>query len=422
MITDVNEKSFSTHSLNDPRLLQILSAALKAVDPAEAVRRHIPTLEGNIHGLGIGKASIPMLTALAEAVPLSSALAISKHASSLNSNPFPVLVGSHPVPDSRSLEAGRLALEFVSHLNEDDTLICLISGGGSALVTVPYIPLEDLQTLTSLLLSCGAHIAEINILRRQLDAIKGGGLARATQAKVISLILSDVIGNPLETIASGLTVPDPTTKEDALAVLKKYDIEKKAPVSIIKFLESGSLLPNIQKQASGFHTIIGDNQLAAQAALEQAQREGLYAEILTNELQGEAREVGVMLARRLREELSNRQRPFCLIVGGETTVTINGDGEGGRNQELALAAVDELRGLENVLLISLATDGEDGPTDAAGAVVTGESAQRAEKLNLRAADHLSRNDAYPFFHALGDLIQTKPTGTNVNDLVFLVAL
>jgi hydroxypyruvate reductase len=424
MITDVNTNSFATHSLNDPRILRILSAALNAVDPAEAVRKNIPKLEGNIHGLGIGKASIPMLTALAEAMPLSSALAISKHASSLNSNLFPVLLGSHPIPDSRSLNAGQRVLEFVTSLHEDDILVCLISGGGSALVTAPTVPLEDMQTLTSLLLSCGARIDEINTLRRQLDKIKGGGLVRATKANVISLIFSDVIGNPLEAIASGPTVPDPTTKEDAIAVLQKYRIEEQTPGSIINFLESDSLLLNTEKHTTlpqSKNIIIGDNRIAAQVALEQAQHEGFDVEILTNGLQGEAREVGVMLAKRLCDETTKRPRPFCLIAGGETTVVVKGDGKGGRNQELALAAVDELRDMENVMLISLATDGEDGPTDAAGAVVTGESARRAESLGLRAADYLSRNDAYHFFHTLGDLIKTGPTGTNVNDLMLLFA-
>ncbi|NUQ86675.1 MAG: glycerate kinase [Anaerolineales bacterium] len=420
----MNAHRFATHSLTDLRIFRILSAALEAVDPYSAVKKHLPRITGNAHGLAIGKASIPMLTALAEAIPLSSALAISKHASGLNSSLFPVLLGGHPVPNLDSLRAGERALEFVAALSENDTLICLISGGGSALMTAPHegISLEDMQTLTSLLLSCGARIDEINILRRQLDRVKGGGLARATRAKVVSLILSDVIGNPLEAIASGPTVPDPTTREDAIAVLKKYGIEKNAPVSIVDFLESGRLLPPFRKQAPGVHIIVGDNELAAQAALEQAGREGFSAEILTNELQGEAREAGVVLAKRLREEAARRPRPFCLIAGGETTVTMRGKGKGGRNQELALAAVDELRGLENVMLVSLATDGEDGPTDAAGAVVTGETRQRAERLGLDAADHLSRNDAYAFFDALGDLIRTSPTGTNVNDLTFLFVI
>jgi len=421
---------FATHSLTDTRVLRILSAALEAVDPAEAVRKYLPSVTGNVYGLGIGKASIPMLTVLAEEIQLSGALAISKHDSGLSRELFPVILGSHPIPDSRSLEAGQRVLEFVSSLDEEDTLICLISGGGSALVTAPYegITLEDMQELTALLLSCGARIDEINTLRRHLDRLKGGGLARATKAKIISLILSDVIGNPLEAIASGPTVPNPTTNADALEILKKYNLEKKIAKSILHALESGSslhsqgVLPLSHKQASGSRNIIiGDNRLAAQAALEQAEREGFHAEILTNELQGEAREVGSALAKTLRVEITKRPRPFCLIAGGETTVTIQGNGKGGRNQELALAAVDELGYLENVLLIFLATDGDDGPTDAAGAVATGESARRAESLGIDAAGHLSRNDAYVFFDALGDLIRTGPSGTNVNDLMFLIA-
>lgn len=433
----MNANRFATHSLTDPRVRQILSSTLKAVDPADAVRAHLPNVKGKVHGLGIGKASIPMLTALAEAIPLSSTLAISKHASSASSsdyrpplsaslNLFPILLGGHPIPNMDSFRAGERALEFVSALKEDDTLVCLISGGGSALMTAPRdgISLEDMQTLTSLLLASGACIDEINILRRQLDRVKGGGLARATKAKVISLILSDVIGNPLEAIASGPTYPDPTTKEDALAVLKKYKIKDQTPKSILDYLtvvtslESERLLAPLEVT----NLIVGDNQLAANAAMEQAQREGFHAEILMNELQGEAREIGIMLAKRLRDDVSKRPHPFCLIAGGETTVTIIGNGKGGRNQELALAAVGGLRDLKNVMLISLATDGEDGLTDAAGAVVTGESARRAESLGLRASDYLSRNDAYSFFDEMGDLIQTGPSGTNVNDLVFLITL
>ena len=422
----MNANRFATHSLTDPRILRILSSALKAGDPADAVRKYLPIIKGIVHGLGIGKASIPMLTALAEEVPLSSALAISKHASSLDRKLFPVLLGGHPIPNIDSLRAGERALEFVSALHEDDTLVCLISGGGSALMTAPRegISLEDLQTLTSLLLASGARIDEINTLRRQLDRVKGGGLARAAKANVISLILSDVIGNPLEAIASGLTYPDPTTSEDALAVLKKYQIEGQVPRSILDYLAVASSQTSERFLASleVTNTVVGDNRLASIAAMEQAQHEGFHTEILTNDLQGEASEIGRTLARRLRNDASKRQHPFCLIAGGETTVTIKGNGKGGRNQELALAAVDEIRDMENVMLISLATDGEDGPTDAAGAVVTGESARRAESLGLFAPDYLSRNDAYLFFDKMGDLIRTGPSGTNVNDLVFLIAL
>ena len=419
---------FAARSLRDPRLLRILAAALAAVDPAKAVRRSLPPLSGNVYGLGIGKAAIPMLTALAEAIPLSGALAISKHASPLDRSLFPVLLGGHPLPNLDSLRAGEAALQFVSALREKDTLVCLLSGGGSALMTAPSIPLEDLQTLTSLLLSCGARIDEINILRRQLDRVKGGGLARATKAKVISLILSDVIGNPLEAIASGPTSPNPTTSEDALAIIEKYFPHSAAETqrdrevlnSVTQWLRASQPAETAYDFSRVQNIIIGDNRVAAVAAMEQAKREGFEAEVLTNELQGEAREAGVMLARRLKEERSKRERPFCLIAGGETTVTLRGGGKGGRNQELALAAVEELQGLENAMLISLATDGEDGPTDAAGAVVTGETFQRGKRLGLDAAGFLSRNDAYHYFEALGDLIRSGPTGTNVNDLVFLV--
>lgn len=425
MITDMDANRFATHSLTDERVLRILFSALEAVDPYKAVQKHFPQLAGRVYGLAIGKASIPMLTALAEQYPLSGALAISKHASSSTPKLFPVFLGSHPIPDSRSLEAGQRVLDFVSALHEEDTLVCLISGGGSALVTAPYdgITLEDMQVLTSWLLSCGARIDEINTIRRSLDQVKGGGLARATKAKVISLILSDVIGNPLEAIASGPTFPNPTTNADALKILKKYKIDERVSGAVLQTLASDSLLSDPQQQTFRVQNlIIGDNRLAAQAALEQAQREGFTAEILTNELQGEAREVGVMLVNHLRVSAEQMTRPFCLIAGGETTVTLEGNGKGGRNQELALAAMHELKGLKNVMLIALATDGEDGPTDAAGAVVTGESAQRAESLGLDAADHLSRHDAYVCFDTLGDLLKPGPSGTNVNDLVFLIGL
>ena len=427
----MDSNRFATHSLKDPRILRILSAALTAVDPFDAVQEHLPEIAGRVYGLGIGKAAVPMMDALAARIQLSGGLAITKFAPRDASGSYPVIEGGHPIPDARSLHAGERVLEFVSSLNEDDTLVCLISGGGSALVTAPYegISLEDLQSLTSLLLSCGARIDEINTIRRHLDRIKGGGLARETKAKIISLILSDVIGNPLEAIASGPTAPDPTTSEDALAILEKYLITESRRHGDL-FLNSmtqclrGSenIRPKDFDLSRVQNIIIGDNRLAALAALEQAEREGFHAEILTNELQGEAREVGVKLAKQLREEISKRPRPFCLIAGGETTVTIKGNGKGGRNQELALASVEELKDMQNVMLISLATDGDDGPTDAAGAVVTSDSAQRAESLGLSAADHLSRNDAYPFFAALGDLIKTGPTGTNVNDLIFLFAL
>jgi len=349
--------------------------------------------------------------------------------------PASIIESGHPVPDARSLAAGEAALEFVSALLEDDLLVCLISGGGSALMTAPTVPLEDLQAFTSALLACGARIDEINTLRRHLDRVKGGGIARATKARVLSLILSDVVGSPLEAIASGPTAPDLTTKDDAIAIIRKYELS--VPPSIHHALSSNPETP--KSDAPIFsrvqNVIVGDNVLAAKAALAQTQKEGFHAEYLGSNWQGEAREVGLELAKKLRVTTTSQSRPFCLIASGETTVTLStrpstkppkiggsAQGTGGRNQELALAAVPELAGLENSLLISLATDGEDGPTDAAGAVVNGETLQRAEAFGLDVAGHLSRNDSYSFFERLDDLLKVGPTGTNVNDLIFLLSL
>jgi hydroxypyruvate reductase len=383
---------FRTHTLRDERILRILAAALNAVEPGKIVKDFLAKTKLPSHKqiflLGIGKASEAMTFSAAHVLTdFSDALIVTKHASFPSRERVTVIEAGHPIPDSHSLAAGQAALDFVSRLNEDDLLICLISGGGSALVSAPKdgITLEEIQSQTKKLLANGATIHEINNLRKQLDRIKGGGLARATKAKVVSLILSDVIGNSLETIASGLTV-DATLGE------------------------------HVQ------NFIVGDIQVAAQAARDQAIAEGFESEILDLQIQGEAREIGLQLAKRLKVERRKRTNKFCLIAGGETTVTIQGDGKGGRNQELALSAVKELSGVENILFISLATDGDDGPTDSAGAVVNGESRQRAEKFGMFTPAYLSRNDAYNFFNPLGDLIQCGYTGTNVNDLIFLIGL
>jgi len=419
MITEMNAFSFATHSLHDARILRILAAALDAVEPGAAVRRALadrllPNAE-RIFGLAVGKAALPMLDALTGLVPLESGLAIPKHASSPSPSLYSIMEGGHPVPDERSLAAGQAALKFVSQLTRDDLLICLISGGGSALMTAPRVPLADLQTLTSALLACGARIDEINSLRRHLDRVKGGGLARAANgARILSLILSDVVGSPLEAIASGPTAPDPTTCEDARAVIQKYKLN--VPASIMQALEE-TLKPGDALFSRVENTLIASNEIAVRAALTQAEREGFHVNLLTTNLQGEAREVGVELAAKLRK---SKQTSEVFIAGGETTVTLQSNpGRGGRNQELALAAVPVLAGMKDVLFLSLATDGEDGPTDAAGAVVTGESAHRAESLGLDAAASQSRHDAYPFFAALDDLIRIGPTGTNVNDLILM---
>lgn len=403
----------------------ILSAMFSAVEPGAAVKKYV--LENplpkakRIFSFGLGKAACAMTSALADSTSLTNSLIITKHASPLNVEPVTVIEGDHPIPGNSSLKAGVAALKFVSQLTQDDLLICLISGGGSALMTAPRVPLADLQILTSALLACGARIDEINILRRHLDELKGGGLIRmANGARVVSLLLSDVVNDSMEAIASGPTAPDPSTCADALSVIAKYDLKDRIPASIIPALVE-TLKPSDPVFEYVENTMIASNEIALRAAQAQAQKESFETVIIRRGMQGEASDIGRQIALQLKESIQTMKRPFCLLAGGETTVKLKGNGKGGRNQELALAAVDVLSGLQDVMLISLATDGEDGPTDAAGAIVTGESAQRAESLGMFAAGYLSTNDAYVYFDALNDLIRIGPSGTNVNDLVICFA-
>lgn len=413
-------EKFSTTSLHDPRVLRILASAFNAVDPYSAVKRHLrenPLPQSKrIFAFGLGKAAIGMTQALADSTQLTDSLIITKHASPLTVEPVMVIEGNHPIPGSDSLAAGDAALKFVSKLTPDDLLICLISGGGSALMTAPLIPLDELQSLTTALLASGARIDEINTIRRHLDSLKGGGLAHAANnAKIISLILSDVVGDPIEAIASGPTAPDSTTNQNAKAILDKYKIS----FGQLNFRETLKLTDPVFIRVK--NEVIGSNLIALQAAKQQAQQEGFLPQIVNDKLQGEASDVGREMAILLKEETKKQTHPFCLLAGGETTVTIKGNGKGGRNQEIVLGAVEILKQMENVLLISLATDGEDGPTNAAGAVATEESARRAEALGLRVTDSMSRNDAFVFFDQLGDLIRIGPSGTNVNDILIGIA-
>lgn len=418
--------------------MRILQSALQAVEPQAAVRHFIERREQTLivdgHKyyldkfeqillLGLGKASqamtLPLLNLLADHAPRG--LLIPKQAPVQLLSRLDIQQGGHPVPNENSIRAGEKALHLVSGLNENDLLICLISGGGSALMSAPLpgISLADLRELTSALLACGARIDEINTLRRHLDQLKGGGLARlASPARIVSLILSDVVGNPLETIASGITTPDPSTRQDALKVLEKYQLTGKVASTILHALQT---FPETPKPSDPLfervqNVIVGSNTQAAEAALEQARREGFCSHFLGDDWQGEACEVSQKLCNLLHE--SELPRPFCLVAGGETTVTLRGGGRGGRNQELALAAVRNLAGIQDVLLVTLATDGEDGPTDAAGAVVSSETYQRGLSIGLSPETFLADNDAYTYFSNLNDLLKTGPSGTNVNDLAF----
>lgn len=400
--------------LRGESVTRIISSAFNAVHAGAAVTRflraHPLPASKRVFALGLGKAAPAMTTALADLIPLTDMLIITKHAPDSAPEFAAVILGNHPVPGEDSLKAGRAALRFVSQLTPDDLLVCLISGGGSALMSAPIIPLDELQKLTSALLASGARIDQINTIRRHLDSLKGGGLAQAANgAKIISLILSDVVGDPLEAIASGPTAPDPTTITDA----------RRAANATHNFRETLKSNDPIFDHVENH--VIASNDIALNAAKQQAQDEGFYAEIVAADLQGEAREVGKYLAQKLKAAEQKSPRPFCLLAGGEMTVSIKGKGKGGRNQETVLSAASELRGMQNVMFVSIATDGEDGPTDAAGAVATEETYRRAEALGLDSQLHLAENNAYPFFDALGDLIKPGPSGTNVNDIILMFA-
>lgn len=433
---------------------RILGAGLEAVDPYRAVKRHFTrqddrllvdghelplTGEGRVFLVGAGKAGLPMARAAAEMLGerLHAGAVIVKqgHTPDVTAvGPVAILEAGHPLPDERGVQGTARIADLLSTTTEQDLVVCLISGGGSALLTlpVPGVTLDDLRAFTDVLLACGASINELNALRKHLDQVKGGGLARmAAPARVVTLILSDVVGNPLDIIASGPTVPDPDSYAAALAVLQRYKIEQRVPASVRAHLARGvqGEAPETPKPGDPLfdrvqNVLVGSNLIAARAACEQAAQEGFATLLLTTWLQGEAREAGRFLASLARGMAADGYplgRPGCVVAGGETTVTLRGDGLGGRNQELALGAVADLAGVPGVALVTLATDGGDGPTDAAGAVVTGETLARARVAGLDPAQFLARNDAYHFFEPLGDLLQTGPTQTNVNDLAFVFA-
>ena len=413
-------QSFGNHPQANV-IADVLAAAFGAVEPSAVVSNYlqehpIPSAK-KTYLFGLGKAACAMARAFSGTIAFSNSLIITKSGSLVDLEPVTIIEGNHPIPGINSLKAGESAKEFLSQLTKDDLLICLISGGGSALMTAPRVPLEDLQALTSALLACGASIEEMNILRRHLDELKGGGVAAlANGAKVVSLIMSDVVGDSLEAIASGPTAPDPTSVADALLIIDKYRLQNKIPKSIIPALRE-TLKEDDPSFADIQNIIIASNSVALNAARAKAALLGFQTFVLDSELQGEARDMGRRIALQLKEYLERFPHPFCLLAGGETTVTLNGNGKGGRNQEFVMGALAELADLQNIMLLSIATDGEDGPTNAAGAYVTGESFRDAMSMGLNLTDYASRNDSYYLFEKLGSLIYTGSSGTNVNDLV-----
>ncbi len=438
--------------------LAVLEAALAAVEPGQAVRQALdfePTkgllrvgeqvydlneIE-RIFVVGAGKAGTPMTQAVADLLGkrLSGGLVTVKYAHGpATTDRLPstveILEAGHPVPDAAGLAATARLLEKVENLTERDLVIAVISGGGSALLEQPVagIDLSDLQTLTTALLRSGATINEMNTVRKHLSQVKGGGLARrVAPARLIGLLLSDVVGSPLDVIASGPTVPDTSTYADAWNILAGRDLLSagEIPTSILEHLEGGRAgnRPETPKPGDPLFErvqtlIVGDNRVAALAALEKAAQLGFQPLLLSTFLEGEAREVARVLAGIGREVAASGHPlnpPACLIAGGETTVTVRGGGLGGRNQELALAAALAIEGQPNLLIVPLATDGSDGPTDAAGAFAHGQTIAQARQQGLDPLDFLARNDAYHFFETAGGLLKTGPTQTNVNDLIFI---
>ncbi len=433
---------------------ELIQVALAAADPAQAVCRHVKMekaergavlqvgdrhysmVDGTrVFVVGAGKAGARMAEAIEPILGdwLGAGWVNVREDHRSRAQRIHVHPAGHPLPDASGLEGTRRMLSMLEGLTEQDVVLVLLSGGASALLEQPVtgVTLEDLRHLTTLLLRSGATIAEMNAVRKHLSQVKGGQLARhAAPAPTVVLVLSDVVGSPFEVIGSGPCAPDPTTFADAWAVLEHHGLVDELPRSVLIHLQRGQqgLVPDTPKPGDPLfehvqHLLIGDNRMAAQAVLERARESGLNSFLLTSFMEGEADEVGRMLAALAKEEARYGQplpRPACLILGGETTVTVRGMGQGGRNQQVALSAALALDGWTDLLVATLSTDGVDGPTDAAGAIATGETAARARELGLNPYGHMVGNNAYPFFSALGDLIRTGPTGTNVNDLAFVL--
>lgn len=432
--------------------LESLEAALNAADPRQIIKSKL-SLKGStlkvadhsfdldkfshVYVLGGGKASGSMVEALESILGdrITKGLVNVPKGSKHKTRIVLLHQASHPIPDENGVEGTRRMLEIAEQAEKDDFIICLISGGGSSLMPSPKgeITIADKKQITNALLKCGATINEINTVRKHISDFKGGWLAkRAYPATILNLILSDVVGDPLDFIASGPTVPDSTTFKDAVGILKKHDLWEKAPASIKEVLRDGEkgTIPETPKAGDEafkkvYNVVVGNNRVAGQAACECLKASGLNTLLLTASMEGEARHVAVVLASIGREvSISGNpvQRPAGIVAGGETTVTVTGKGLGSRNQEIALAAALKLKELDGTVIASLSTDGIDGPTDAAGAITDGKTVARGSMMGLKPEEFLANNDSYHFFEKLGDLVFTGPTGTNVNDVSVIVVV
>ncbi len=390
----------------------------------------------NIYVVGGGKACAPMAKAMEELLGdrIDKGLIVVKYNHGLPLKKIETVEASHPIPDKNGVRGTSNILRLLSKTGEKDLVICLVSGGGSALLVQPHkgITLQDIQTTSAELLACGATIDEINTVRKHLSSVKGGQLAKAAcPSTLITLILSDVVGDPMDIIASGPTVPDESTFEDAYAIIQKYSLEEKIPNSVSGFFRKG-MTGEIEETPRGGNeifdniqnVIVGSNKIALEAAEKKAREMGYNTIILSSLVEGESRETAKFFAA-IAKEVSRTgtpvPKPACIIAGGETTVTIKGKGKGGRNQEFALSAAIEIEGCEGIVILGAGTDGTDGPTDATGAIVDYNTCKDArEKFHQKPEEFLSRNDSYNFFKKTGEHIITGPTMTNVMDIMISI--
>jgi glycerate-2-kinase len=423
-------------------VLEIFEEGLKASDPKKSVidalkemSREIKAAE-RIFVIGFGKASASMAEGCEEELGdkvHDGAIIVPENVETRSLKRVRVFKGTHPIPSEVNVESTRELISIRQGLTGRDLVICLISGGGSSLLTSPAegITLEEKKKTTDILLKSGAEIKEVNTVRKHISSVKGGQLVSFLKpAKIVSLILSDIVGDPVEHIASGPTSPDPSTFRDAYNVIVKYGLMGKLPRSVAERIERGlrGEVPETPKPGdvvfNNVRNIIVSNNMKSLTAMERrACKLGYNTLVLTSFSEGEAREVGRFLCAVIRQIAtydSPVKKPACLIVGGETTVTVKGRGKGGRNQELVLSAVLNCRGLKNFVFASIGSDGIDGYTDAAGAVADSFTLENAYNSRLNPEEFLEDNDSYNFFRQTGDLIFTGPTGTNVND--FTVAL
>lgn len=416
--------------------LRIFRAALQAADPREAIltrlRRYNLRRFQNVYVVGAGKAGATMAAAL-ERVPglrIAGGLVNVKYGHGARLRRVELCECGHPVPDENGLAGAKRIAEIARQAGSRDLLLCVVSGGASALLPLPAegISLADKQSTTQALLACGADIHELNTIRKHLSAIKGGQLAKmAWPATVITLVLSDVIGDDLDVIGSGPTVPDRSTFAQALEIVRRYGLLTRVPKPVRSRLERGAAGRVEETPRSGSpafarvrNVVVGSNRIAVDAAARMARELGYRTMVLSTTIQGETRDVArvhAAIAREIGASGRPLKPPACIISGGETTVTLRErHGLGGRNQEFALAAALDIAGMDDVVVLSAGTDGTDGPTDAAGAIADGHTVARANTKGLSAANALARNDSYHFFEPLGDLIRTGPTGTNVMDV------